>query len=611
MKRISTLLLLSLTMGGTVFAKQVDEQTATIVAKNFIATKMSGTEKQKLEVRQITGRSNVDGSLAFNTYYVFDLNNKHGFVVVSADDIVKPILAYSTSEEFQTGFNLSPETKYWMGLYHSQIEFAVLHNLTATPEAIADWNYYTATTGHTANKPTNSVSPMLNTNWNQGTYYNIYTPGTGSTKTPVGCVATAMAQIMKYWNAPTTGTGSYSYNHPTYGTQSANFGTTNYQWGLMPVSLSSASSQAAKNAVSLLGYHCAVSVKMDFAPEGSGSQVLAWNASARCAENAFKNNFGYKTSIDGLYRDDYNDNDWDALLKNELDNARPILYAGFGASGGHAFVFDGYDDNGLFHINWGWGGMSNGYFTVDNLAPSALGIGGGGGNFNNNQQALIKIEPASPSDTLNIVMNTALSISNTTINKGAPFSITAGVLNRGTLDYGGVFTMGIYRSADSSFASYMPYITNQVVLGGNDTTYTFSTPGIATLAAGDYFARALFRAEGANAWSPLPDDMGFTNRINLTVVDNGATGIGQAILEQSFAVFPNPANTKLTIGRKGFAGRVDALQLYNLQGQRIRNITGIDSQSATVSVNDLSSGIYYLHIVTDQGIATKKIVVQH
>ncbi len=610
MKRISTLLLLSVTMGGTMFAKQVDEQTATLVAKNFIATKMSGSEKQELEVRQIVGRSNANGSLAFNTYYVFDLNNKHGFVVVSADDIVKPILAYSTSEEFQTGQGLSPETKYWMGLYHSQIEFAVLHNLTATREATADWNYYTTNTGGTASKPT-AVSPMLNTNWNQGTYYDIYTPGTGATKTPVGCVATAMAQIMKYWNAPTTGTGSYSYNHPTYGTQSANFGATNYQWGLMPPSLSAASSQAAKEAVSLLGYHCAVSVRMDFAPDGSGSQVLAWNASSRCAENAFKNNFGYKTSIDGLYRSDYNDADWDALLKNELDNARPILYAGYGSVGGHAFVFDGYDNNGLFHINWGWGGMSNGYFTVDNLAPSALGIGGGGGNFNSNQQALIKIEPGQPGDTMNIVMNAALTLSATTINKGDAFSITAGIWNRGTLDFGGTFTTRIYKSSDSSLASTMPYISNQVLMNGSDTNFVFSTPGIATLGAGEYFITVLYRAEGATTWNPVPDDAGFTNRINLTVLDNGATGIGQVRLDQSFTVFPNPANTKLTIDSKGFAGKVDALQLYNLQGQKISTLTGINSQSVTVPVNSLSNGIYYLHIVTDQGVATKKIIVQH
>lgn len=609
MKRISSLLLLSLTMGGTLFAKQVDEQTATTVAKNFIATKLSGAEKKELKLLAAYSTSKP-GEAAIKTFYIFDLNQKSGFVVVAGDDIVKPILAYSTDQEFDISNHQSPETDYWMGLYRDQIAFAVEHNLTATDAAKADWDYYTTGTGRTANKPTNSVAPMLSTTWNQGTYYNIYTPGTGPTKTPVGCVATAMAQIMKYWDAPTTGTGSYSYNHSTYGTQSADFGATTYQWGLMPNSLNASSSQAAKNAVSLIGYHCAVSVRMDFAPDGSGSQVLAWSSSSRCAENAFKNNFGYKTTIDGLYRDDYNDADWNALLMNELDNSRPILYAGFGSAGGHAFVFDGYDDNGLYHINWGWGGMSNGYFTVDNLAPSALGIGGGGGNFNNNQQALIKIEPAQPGDTLNMVMNAALSLSNSTINEGDAFSVTAGVWNRGTLDYGGVFTIGIYRSTDSSLASYMPYLTNQVILGGNDTTYTFSTTGITSLDAGEYFVRVLIRPEGASGWSPLPDDAGFSNHATLTVLD-GPTGIGQTALERSFNVYPNPANTMLTVDMKGFGGKVEGIQLYNLQGQKMSAAATIGGQKATLSVNSLANGIYYLNIVTDQGTTIHKVVIRH
>ncbi len=609
MKRISSLLLLSLTMGGTLFAKQVDEQTATTVAKNFIAGKMSSSEKQEVKLLAAYSVSRPGGA-AINTYYVFDLNDKKGFVVVAGDDIVKPVLAYSTKDEFQVGNGVSPETDYWMGLYRDQVAFAVEHNLTATYEATTDWARYT-TNGHTAYKPTNSVSPLLTTTWNQGTYYDIYTPGTGSTKTPVGCVATAMAQIMKYWNAPTTGTGSYSYTHSTYGVQSADFGATSYQWGLMPGSLSSASSQAAKNAVSLLGYHCAVAVRMDFAPSGSGSQVLAWSANSRCAENAFKNHFGYKTTIDGLYRDDYTDAAWDALLKNELDNSRPILYAGYGSSGGHAFVFDGYDEAGLFHINWGWGGMSNGYFTVDNLAPSALGIGGGGGNFNSNQQALVKIEPGQPGDTINVVMNTALSLSAASINKGDAYSVTAGIWNRGTLDFGSVMTAGVFKVADSAVAAYLPYISNMVLPASNDTVVTFSTTSSSNLAAGEYFIKILYRPQG-NAWVPLPDDAGFTNKISLTVTDNGApTGIGQTALEQALSVYPNPADRSINVAVKGFAGKIDAIQLFNLQGQRISNVAGSNATSVALPTGNLSSGVYYLNIVTDQGTATRKIVIQH
>lgn len=612
MKRISSLFLLSVIMGGTLFAKQVDEQTAILVANRFIGSKISGLKTE--QVKLLTKRSAQDVSgVPINTYYVFDINNKNGFVVISGDDIVKPVLAYSTTYAFQTGSEMSPETSYWMGLYQDQIAFAVQHNITATQEVKDSWEFYKATGGSSANKPTNSVSPMTTTTWNQGTYYDIYTPGTGSTKTPVGCVATAMAQIMKYWDAPTTGTGSYTYNHATYGTQSADFGATTYQWGFMPNSLGSSSSQVSKNAVSLLGYHCAVSVKMDFAPAGSGSQVLAWSNNSRCAENAFKNNFGYKTTIEGLYRDDYNDSQWDNLLKTELDHARPILYAGFGDAGGHAFVFDGYDENGMFHINWGWGGMSNGYFTVDNLAPSALGIGGGGGNFNNGQQALVKIEPLVPGDTLNMVLNAPLTVSAPSIQKGVAFSVSNGIWNRGTFDFSGILTAGIYREEDSSFVAFVQYLSNAELLGGADSSFTYNSNGINSMIAGNYFIKALYRPVSATSWLLVPDDNGFTNRVSLTVTDTtAATGINNmAALENAFTVYPNPARDKISVGIKNFNGKVSSIGLFNLQGQKINVIESISTSNITIPVNQLTKGIYDLRIRTDQGSINKKIVVSH
>lgn len=611
MKRITSLFLLSAAMGGTLFAKQVDEQTAITVANNFIASKINGTRTENIKL--LTKHSIQSSAGAeLNTYYVFDVNNKNGFVVVSGDDIVKPILAYSTTNEFQTGTAISPETQYWMGLYEKQISFAIAHNVEATNEVKADWAFYSSSTSGAANKPTNAVAPLLTTTWNQGTYYDIYTPGTGSTKTPVGCVATAMAQIMKYWDAPTTGTGSYSYTHNTYGTLSADFGATTYQWGLMPNNLSSSSSQAAKNAVSLLGYHCAVAVRMDFAPSGSGSQVLAWSSTSRCAENAFKNNFGYKTTIDGVYRDDYNDAQWDALLKTELDNERPILYAGFGSVGGHAFVFDGYDENDMFHINWGWGGMSNGYFTVDNLAPSALGIGGGGGNFNDGQQALIKIEPSQPGDTLNMVLNAPLTISESSIQKGTSFSVSAKIWNRGTFDFGGILGAAVYRASDSDFVSYVQYYSNQILINGSDTTLVFNNSN-ANMAAGSYFVKAIYRPEGATSWFVLPDDNGFTNKVSLTITDTTPppTGINNVELEKSFTVYPNPAHAKVFVSMKNFTGKVNAFQLLNLQGQQVSTTEKSNTSLVEIPVNHLAQGIYYLRITTDQGTVSKKLVIHH
>ncbi|WP_118950667.1 thiol protease/hemagglutinin PrtT [Taibaiella helva] len=604
MKRTVLLLSLGCIAGFSALARQVDEQSAAAVARSFVASKTKSSDQPTLKLLT-TSTADQPGGTAINTYYVFDLNNRQGFVIVAADDIVKPILAYSLKETFQEGADASPEASYWLGLYRDQISFAVQHHLDATKEAIADWHHYTSeTTTGTANKPTAEVAPMLTTTWNQGTYYNIYTPGTGSTKAPVGCVATAMAQIMKYWDAPTTGTGAYSYSHATYGQQSADFGATTYQWDLMPNNLIATSPLASKEAVSLLGYHCAVSVRMDFDPAGSGSQVLAWSANSKCAENAFKNYFGYKPTIEGLYREEHTDAEWNALLKAEIDNGRPILYAGFGELGGHAFVFDGYDASGLYHINWGWGGMSNGYFTVDNLAPSALGIGGGGGNFNDGQQALTKIEPANASD---LVTKATLTVSTPAITQGDAFSVNGKVGNRGTRRFVGEITAALYTSTDNTFTAYVATLGSMSILKGIDSAMTFNADNTSALPAGHYNIKLLYR-DGNADWQVLPDTLGFTNSVPFTV-NADPTGIAATALDHSFHVYPVPAGAYLTIDRKGFSGKISSIDLFNLQGQKVA--TASSANVTTIPVSQLANGIYYLRLVTDQGTSNKKIIVKH
>ena len=589
-------------------AKQVNEQVALKVATNFIAKKASGRSVAVvLKDRVLLQDQGVGQNVA---YYIFDVNNSNGFVMVAGDDLVKPILAYSTDKEFQTGVEQSPETKYWTNIYTQQINYIVANNIAAEKDVVAQWEQLSTANGSTANKPTNIVLPMVATTWNQGNFYNIYTPGSGNTKTPVGCVATAMAQIMKYWDAPTAGTGTYSYNHQTYGALSADFGATSYQWSSMPNSLTQSSPLMYKEAVSLLGYHCAVAVRMDFAPNGSGAQVLAWNNNSRSAENAFKNHFGYKNTIDGVYREDYTDPQWLTLLKTELDNARPILYAGFGNSGGHAFVFDGYDENSLFHINWGWGGMSDGYFTVDNLAPSALGIGGGGGNFNDGQQALIKIEPLLPgqaNDTLGLALNSAVSISDATIEVGQAFSVEASIKNIGQLDLlSGAIQVQIYNLADSTPKIFFSRFSNQNLAMGTDSTYVFSTNGIASLSAGDYFIR-IRHTDINSTWLDVADADGNINYVPFTVIAD-PTSTKDLALANAITLYPNPANDKITIDTKSFTGNVNSIKIFDLQGRLVNALQG---KQQAISTSNLSEGVYYLQIVTTDGVLNKKFVVKH
>jgi hypothetical protein len=182
---------------------------------------------------------------------------------------------------------------------------------------------------------------------------------------------------MHYWKYPTTGWGSHSYSNAGV-TLSADFGNTTYDWDHMPDSLTESSSDAEVNAVATLLYHCGVSVDMYYTQNGSG-------ANTKDVPNAMVRYFSYSKQIHWEKRSTYNDEEWLALLKGNLDLLQPVYYNGSGNHGGHAFVCDGYDSNDLLHFNWGWG-VANGYFSLGNLNPLAY-------TFNKSQFAIFDIYP--------------------------------------------------------------------------------------------------------------------------------------------------------------------------------------------------------------------------
>jgi len=229
-----------------------------------------------------------------------------------------------------------------------------------------------------------AVGPLVQTTWDQKCYYNTLCPTDASGPcghAVTGCVATAMAQIMKYWNYPATGTGSNSYTHPTYGTLSANFGSTIYRWNEMPAHLTE-----ENGAVATLMYHCGVAVNMYYS---------AWSSAAILSPDALITYFGYSPSGRYEFREDYSDTEWTALMKAELNSLRPVLYRGSGEQGGHAFIVDGFEGEDFFHINWGWGGGYDGYFYLGTI------------EFSQDQGAVTGIYPAGlPGGTPGIHLST-------------------------------------------------------------------------------------------------------------------------------------------------------------------------------------------------------------
>jgi hypothetical protein len=586
MKRIFTLFLLILTISFSGFSKPVDDASAKTVGQNFLAINASKTFAGKYNLALVYTASS-SGSVPVNYFYVFSVNAGQGFVVVSADDCVLPVLAYSDESAFDPSKANSSVTK-WLENYKEQIRYVIDNHIAATPKITNEWKYFkNAYKGTSRVAATTAVSPLVTTKWDQSPYYNDLCPydNTANERVVTGCVATAMAQVMRFWSYPASGTGFHSYSDPNYGTLSANFAATTYDWASMPAQISS-----ANNAVATLMYHCGVSVNMTYgigSTGGSSAQTLD-------VADALKTYFGYPASVLGKHRSDYTDSDWIALLKSELDAGRPMQYAGTGSGGGHSFVCDGYDANDMFHFNWGWSGQDDGYFSVDGLNPGTLGTGGGTGGFNSNQRAIIGIEApgggggGGTTYTLDITSNVTPSAAS--INYGAAFSITTDIQNTGA----GTFT-GTYSAAVLDQNNFLVTLVDSIVestgLGtGASSNLLFNNAGSSAMVPGAYTVIIYAKPVGGN-WSQVhASNVSVTDNAAISVVNSGTIEMNSAmtvtpsdfIIGQAASVTLDLMNT----GSSDFFGDY-ALVLFTLNGDSTETIATINESTG------LSAGSSY------------------
>src|ERR1035437_1632949 len=337
-------LMFTVCLAANVSAKTVTVATAKIVSENFYSQNSSvGPISAGLAFTETDANGNP-------VYYAFNINANNGFVIVSADDDAHPIIGYSTVAEFHAPSTTeNPNFLYWMNMRKNEIIGMRENHFLADADITNEWNAYINNIQLNNSRATNTVAQLCTTTWNQNPYYNASCPGTSPNQSVTGCVATAMAQIMKFWNYPAQGHGSSSYCDCTtngmstqYGTLSANYGTTTYNWTGMPNNVAS-----ANTAVATLMYQCGVSVQMDYSPSGSASTVF-WSPQSYmgvCARTSYIRYFKYdSTTIHGYDKSDYTDATWVTLLENELTTGRPIQYAGDDATqGGHSWVCDGFD----------------------------------------------------------------------------------------------------------------------------------------------------------------------------------------------------------------------------------------------------------------------------
>lgn len=430
-----------LTMVLAMWAGDVSPEQALKQAQNFVQNQVTAGRRAPGATPQLALKGMVSG------LYVFNVADDEGFVIVSNDDRTFPVLGYSTSGSIDPN-NMPANMRAWLQGYADEIAWMNEHNIQPASQSSS------RRTNRSVKTP---IAPLVETQWDQGAPYNNLTPyygldsnynyiystegGNGWSHCATGCVATAMAQVMKYHQWPTSPTkniSSYSWYDYTLGPLTS---TITFDWTNMQNTYSGNETGTTATAIATLMQYCGYSVEMDYGPEsGSDTQNVA---------AALKKYFDYKGTTQFVSRSYYSYDNWVDLIYFELEHNRPVVYGGASTGGGHEFVCDGYqymEETDYFHINWGWGGTSDQYFVLSVLNPFEQGTGGSSTNdgFPYGQDAVIGIQPSTGTGTMsgitpNTVNLTLVSItpSSSTIALGNSVDVTIRVHNNSDDVYDG------------------------------------------------------------------------------------------------------------------------------------------------------------------------------
>lgn len=429
------LFILSLLLPTLLMANPVGKEQAQEKALSFL------NGRSAAKARGPKAASNLRLVMSQDCYHVFNIGTGDGFVIVSGDDCAPDILGYADSG------TIAPESipdnmKAWLQGYADQIEWMKAHGVKASQTA-------------RTRAAKSSISPLLESEWNQSAPYNNECPiFVNGARSVTGCVATAMAQIMFYHQWPSKTIleiPSYQFASGYAGgplTVSAIPANTEFNWSNMTPYYTSSSTDAENAAVATLMSACGASVQMNYADDANGGS----SASTSKVADALKTYFDYNGTAQNLGRDRFSYAQWIDIIYTELAAKRPVLIGGQSTGGGHAFVCDGFDEDDLFHINWGWGGMSDGYFRISVLAPDEQGAGGSttSDGYRMWQDITVGIQknigtteplytvPAATNPTLEA--DGDITLSTASPKTGEEVDITVAIKNTGSEDYHGDIT---------------------------------------------------------------------------------------------------------------------------------------------------------------------------
>lgn len=308
-----------------------------------------------------------------NVAYVLGKENGNGYVVLSADDIMPPVLGYADSGSFDPD-NIPPAMSAWLKEYSRQLSYAVEKGISGKFDSRSD-------------SELDIIPPLCASKWDQMAPYNNLCPKVGGSTAPTGCTATAIAQAMYHHKWPAKGTGVHSYTPAGFNQSlSFDFGNTEFHWEDMLDNYSGNYNTDQANAVATLMLACGNASLMQYGQNESGAYPYD-------AVYGMVKYLGYDRSAIMAERDYYPSEEWNTLVYNELKNGRPVVYGGYNDVAGHTFIVDGYNGDGFFHLNWGWSGMSDGFFRLTALDPDAQGTGGSSAGYNFYQSAILNLMP--------------------------------------------------------------------------------------------------------------------------------------------------------------------------------------------------------------------------
>ena len=457
------------------------------------------------------------------TYYIFSKGERTLFV--GADDIAEPLLGYVDNPEFSVN-EMPPVMKWWLSEYSREIEYYAniqeqqagrINPYVTRPRVDLNSKNNAAKVAAKAASRT-AISPLCATTWDQSAPYNNLMPKKNGTTTYTGCVATAMAQVMKYHNYPSKGAGSNSYTWNNQ-TLSMNFATTTFDWSNMLNSYPSASSgtTAQRSAIATLMKACGYAVNMEYGLDADGGS----GATSFDIAPALIDNFSYDKALHTEFRDYYSTDEWEQMMYDNLKNVGPIVYCGVANGGGHCFVCDGYNTSGYFHINWGWSGSYDGYFKLNALNPDGQGAGGFSGGYNTQQDATLGIQkPQTGSVKTTGYLAIEGTLTATASSKKITFKATSGgFYNMGS--YAADFTVALAMTDASGNTQYVGSTSLGTVNPGYGTSsLALTVPS--TVSSGSYTTSLVYKV-GSGSWMPFKYHYGKPNAVKITVGSSSVT----------------------------------------------------------------------------------------